>query len=140
MSSNSRPSSTQSSQGPTYPFAIGRLLLTRPVMKLSTPSNSRELMLRTLSQMHRPLRKCHPYKRTRYTSSHASIEPQQPLQDDIRRFLEAIAVLARNDQQKHDIPEPQPWYVTVFDFFVAVPMKVRESRAVQFIFPAANNQ
>ncbi|KAF5350859.1 hypothetical protein D9758_010527 [Tetrapyrgos nigripes] len=155
MSSNSRPSLTQSSKDSTYLFAVGRLLRTRPVVKRSRPSTSRDLMLRTPPEMHRPLHKCHPYKRTRYTS-HVNSKPHQISQEDIDKFVEAvrppststlasakypqIALLARKDEQNHDIPEPQPWYVMVFDFFVALPMKVRESRAAQFIFPAPDNQ
>ncbi|KAF5342820.1 hypothetical protein D9758_013342 [Tetrapyrgos nigripes] len=155
MFSNSRPSLTQSSQDSTYFFAVGRLLRTRPVVKRSTPSTSRDLMLRTPPQMHRPLHKCHPYKRTRYTS-HVNSKPYQISQEDINKFAEAvrppststlasakypqITLLARKDEQNRDILEPQPWYVMIFDFFVALPVKVRECRAVQFVSPAANNQ
>ncbi|KAK7460543.1 hypothetical protein VKT23_009263 [Stygiomarasmius scandens] len=108
MPSNSRPSLTDPNPNSTYLFSVARLLRTRPNTVRSSTPPPRELILRTPSTKLRPLRTNHPYKRIHNTSN-SDRENHQPAPVD-DRFLEAIALLAQNENEDHiqDAHPPVP--------------------------------
>ncbi|KAF5350894.1 hypothetical protein D9758_010533 [Tetrapyrgos nigripes] len=142
MSSVSPPSLAQSSENSTYLFAVARLFHTRRAVEPAALLDSRELTLRTPTRRYRPLHSFHPYRRARYIYHAPTVSTVSD--EDLNRFLEAIALLAVNEDHEPVAPEPQPpqprWYVKVFDYIITLPVKIRETRAAQFVFPTANNQ